>query len=94
MDRYVTVRIHEGALCSRSCLPVQRGGGLEALSDTLLDLRPLLDRQSVAIWLTGVHTLARHELAQLGITEGANAIPLYDEVDEAISAFTSESGSS
>jgi sulfate permease, SulP family len=64
-----------------------------ALSDTLRALQPLLDRQSVAIWLTGLHTLAREELTQLGRTDGPNAIPVYDEVADAVAAFTGESGS-
>jgi hypothetical protein len=58
-----------------------------ALSDTLNDLGPVLERDSVAVWIAGVHSQTRSSLDHFGSGDEGRSVPVYDQIDEAVAAF-------
>jgi SulP family sulfate permease len=55
-----------------------------ALSDMLAELLPTLKRQSIELWIAGAHSHARVGLGTLGID---TSVHIYEQVDDAVSAF-------
>jgi hypothetical protein len=50
----------------------------------LRDLLPVLKQKSIELWIAGMHSQTRAGLSSLGID---TSVHLYDQVDEAVSAF-------
>jgi sulfate permease, SulP family len=60
-----------------------------ALTDMLAELLPVPARQSTGVWIAGLHSRTRAALAALGNTDGSSSVVVYDQVADAVNAFTS-----